>query len=107
MAVQAGVPWGTSLAQSAAKGYIEKYWRGGAGRGEEVSVHTETLKRAAEICGGEQALAARLKVTPSHLALWLKGIVTPPSDVFLRAVDIVTDQKIGSLPATKPAVPKE
>ncbi|HVL36112.1 MAG TPA: hypothetical protein VM489_10620 [Burkholderiales bacterium] len=50
-----------------------------------------TLKRAVEIVGGEQELALRLKVTPSHLALWLQGIETPPGDIFLQAVDLVME----------------
>lgn len=62
-------------------------------------VHVRTLKRAAEIAGGEQPLALRLKVTPSHLALWLAGIETPPVDVFLRAVDIVTDHELQTMSA--------
>lgn len=49
-----------------------------------AEVHARTLKRAAEIAGGEQRLALKLKVTPSHLALWIAGIETPPLDIFLR-----------------------
>jgi DNA-binding transcriptional regulator YdaS (Cro superfamily) len=48
-----------------------------------------TLRRAADIVGGEEALALHLGVTPSHLALWLKSIADTPDTVFLRAVDIV------------------
>jgi len=56
-------------------------------------VYVRTLERAVQIEGGEQALALRLKVTPSHLALWIQGIERPPVEVFLRAVDLVTDQQ--------------
>lgn len=56
-----------------------------------ADVHVRTLKRAVEIVGGEQELALRLKVTPSHLALWLQGIETPPGDIFLQAVDLVME----------------
>lgn len=59
-------------------------------------VHARTLKRAAEIAGGEQLLALRLRVTPSHLALWLAGIEAPPVDIFLRAVDIVTEHYLSA-----------
>jgi hypothetical protein len=41
--------------------------------------------------GGEQQLALRLKVKPSHLSIWLRGLFEPPADVFLRAVDLVTE----------------
>jgi DNA-binding transcriptional regulator YdaS (Cro superfamily) len=54
-------------------------------------VYVRTLQRAVQIEGGEEALALRLKVTPSHLALWINGIERPPVEVFLRAVDLVTD----------------
>lgn len=54
-------------------------------------VRARTLKRAAEIVGGEQQLALHLKVTPSHLALWLQEIETPPDYIFLKAVDLVTE----------------
>ena len=65
-------------------------------------VYARTLVRAAEIVGGELELALRLKVTPSHLHLWLRGLSDPPRDVFLRAVDLVVehDQKKGRSPAT-------
>ena len=60
-----------------------------------------TLERAAVIEGGEQALAFRLKVTPSHLALWLQGVERPPVEVFLRAVDLVSEELL-----PKPAGPE-
>jgi DNA-binding transcriptional regulator YdaS (Cro superfamily) len=44
----------------------------GLREGAVPSVHAQTLRRAAEIVGGEQELALRLKVTPRHLHLWLK-----------------------------------
>ena len=56
-----------------------------------ADVHVRTLRRAAALVGGEQELALRIKVTPSHLVLWMAGVEVPPADVFLRAVDIVMD----------------
>ena len=58
------------------------------------TVHARTLKRAAEIVGGDAALATWLHVTPSHLALWLSGDEMPPVKVFLKAVDVVTDNTV-------------
>lgn len=52
-------------------------------------VRARTLRRAAEIMGGEEALALHLGITPSHVALWIRGLANPPDAVFLRAVDIV------------------
>ena len=66
-----------------------------------AEVHVRTLRRAAEIVGGEVELALRLKVTPSHLALWLTGVETPPPDAFLRAVDLVTEHGVAELSARK------
>lgn len=59
-----------------------------------AEVHIRTLKRAAEIVGGEQSLALRLGVTPSHLQLWLAGVEAAPMDIFLRAVDLVSDESM-------------
>jgi hypothetical protein len=65
-----------------------------------------TLRRAAEIAGGEQQLAFLLKVTPSHLALWLAGAEVPPGYIFLRAVDIVTEHDLAKLSSAPPEMQK-
>jgi DNA-binding transcriptional regulator YdaS (Cro superfamily) len=57
-------------------------------------VYIRTLSRAAEIVGGAQELAFRLKVTPSHLSLWMGGLEQCPASVFLRAVDLVLEREI-------------
>jgi hypothetical protein len=62
-----------------------------------ATVHARTLKRAADICGGEEQLAAWLRVTPRHLNRWIEGLAQPPTDVFLRAVDLVVDHGIAHL----------
>ena len=61
------------------------------------TVYVGTLQRAAELVGGEEALARRLKVMPSHLALWLQGVVPPPLEIFLKAADIVSEHDIQQL----------
>jgi hypothetical protein len=53
--------------------------------------------RAAEIAGGEQELAFRLKVTPSHLSLWIGGLEPCPSHIFLKAVDLVLESSLTEL----------
>ena len=55
-------------------------------------VHIRTLARAAQIVGGPQELAIKLKVTPSHLALWMSGAEPCPPNVFLQAVDLVLER---------------
>ena len=64
-------------------------------------LYLRTLQRAAEIVGGEQALALHLKVTPSHLALWLEGREEPTTEAFLRAVDLVSEHAIAQLPQSR------
>lgn len=70
------------------------------GKDAATAVHIETLKRAAELVGGQEALARRLEVAPRHLALWIKGMVSPPGEVFLRAADIVSEHEVQEI--TKP-----
>jgi DNA-binding transcriptional regulator YdaS (Cro superfamily) len=68
----------------------------------ERDLYLRTLRRAADIVGGEQALAIHLKVTPSHLALWLKGLEQPTTEAFLRAVDLVSAHELAQLPQPPP-----
>jgi hypothetical protein len=57
----------------------------------QSDLYLRTLRRAAELIGDDEELALRLKVTPSHLALWIQGVEKPPTYVFLRAVDLVSE----------------
>lgn len=54
------------------------------------NLYARTLKRAAQVVGSTEQLASSLKVTPSHLTLWMKGAAEVPPDVFLKAVDVIT-----------------
>ena len=67
------------------------------------TVYARTLKRAAELLGGDERLARYLAVAPSRLALWLAGAEAPPTEVFLNAVDIVTDAALVKLTMRSPA----
>jgi hypothetical protein len=55
------------------------------------TLYAQTLRRAAEIAGGTEELAVYLKVVPSHLALWILGAEPAPPDVFLKAVDLISE----------------
>jgi hypothetical protein len=55
------------------------------------NLYARTLKRAAQVVGGSEQLAVRLQVRDSHLALWLAGVEKVPGEVFLKAVDVLTD----------------
>ena len=59
-----------------------------------ADVHVRTLMRAAEIVGGAQELAFKLKVTPSHLSLWMAGLEPCPGHIFLKAVDLVLESDL-------------
>lgn len=54
-------------------------------------VYLYALQRAAEILGGEDALAARLRIPSQHLRLWTRGYAPVPPDIFLRVVDILVE----------------
>ena len=56
-------------------------------------VRSRTLSKAAEILGGPDALRRRLNVSALLLGVWLAGAETPPTDVFLKAVDIIETYK--------------
>jgi hypothetical protein len=53
------------------------------------TVWARTLRRAAELVGGELTLATKLNVRPSDLTVWLNAQAKPPPEVFLKAVDII------------------
>jgi hypothetical protein len=48
-----------------------------------------TFEKAAEILGGERALARYLRVPMPELFVWMRGATPVPDSVFLRAVDLV------------------
>jgi hypothetical protein len=62
----------------------------------ERELYLRTLRRAAELVGDADRLALALRVTPSHLALWLHGEEKPPLEIFLRAVDLVSEREFRS-----------
>ena len=53
--------------------------------------YTETLSCAAATIGGAERLAQFLKVPRSLLLRWLAGEEAPPSQVFLDALDVISD----------------
>jgi DNA-binding transcriptional regulator YdaS (Cro superfamily) len=53
------------------------------------NAHTRTLRRALKVAGSAEALARALEVAPSELAAWMRGAVPLPTDVYLRALDLV------------------
>jgi len=52
------------------------------------------LRRACDIVGGRERLAARLEVELHSLEFWLSGRATPPERVFMTVVDLVLEDDI-------------
>jgi hypothetical protein len=59
------------------------------------AVRLDTLRRAARLVGGVDALARALKASTWKLEAWLNGHEPVPDEVFLRAVDLIEDRKAG------------
>jgi hypothetical protein len=55
------------------------------------SRYPETLACAAATIGGPTRLAQFLNVSRSRVMSWLAGEETPPSQVFLDALDVIAD----------------
>jgi hypothetical protein len=56
-------------------------------------LHARLLERAAEILGGENEVAAYLGVSLAHLRIWTRGMFAPPADIFLKLVDLISEEK--------------
>jgi hypothetical protein len=52
--------------------------------------YVRTLRRATELAGGEEKLAAVLRTSPEVLRLWLSGALAPPLKKYLAALELVT-----------------
>ena len=60
-------------------------------------MRSQTLARAADIVGGPESLRRRLNISALLLAVWISGAEPLPTDVFLKAVDIVEEEVFESL----------
>ena len=56
-------------------------------------IHDRALRRAAEILGGEEKLRLHLGATETDFSSWT-GLQELPRNVFLRLVDIITDEEV-------------
>ena len=55
-------------------------------------VYSKTFSKAAELLGGEKALARELRVPVADLNKWIAGSAKPPLSIFLRVIDLVLDE---------------
>ena len=61
------------------------------------SVHARAMIRAAEILGGIEALSAHLGTSQAQVVLWMNGHQVPPRDIFLRVVDVLSENNMTEL----------
>jgi DNA-binding transcriptional regulator YdaS (Cro superfamily) len=59
------------------------------------------LQRAAELLGGQEALALYLKVRPLGVKVWISGSASIPPDVFTKVVDLLAERSMKEIQAHK------
>jgi hypothetical protein len=59
-------------------------------------IHQRALRRAAEILGGDEKLRMHLGTSEAEFATWA-GKRDLPRDIFLRLVDIITEEEVRSV----------
>ncbi len=60
-------------------------------------MRTRAVRRASDILGGEPKLRKYLGVSAIALGVWLAGTERPPTDVFLKAVDVIVEHDVDEL----------
>jgi hypothetical protein len=55
------------------------------------------LRRASSILGGTPQLRKYLRVSALSLSVWMTGAEPTPTDVFLKAVDVIVDAEMQEL----------
>jgi len=58
------------------------------------SVYSRTVDMAAEILGGQEAVASFLGTTPETVASWAAESAEPALDFFLRLVDLIEQKTV-------------
>jgi hypothetical protein len=61
------------------------------------TVHARTVRRAAEIVGSVEVLAAQLEVRDEDLRKWIEDQLAVPQEIFLRCVDIVNAHQMSEI----------
>jgi hypothetical protein len=64
-------------------------------------IHQRALRRAAEIVGGNEELRLHLGVSEVEFGSWA-GKRDLPRDIFLRLVDIITEEEVRSVRSYRP-----
>jgi hypothetical protein len=61
------------------------------------NVHVRAMRRAAQALGSVEALRAHLQVSMSQLCGWMEGESRPPDAVFLKVVDLLSDEELATI----------
>jgi hypothetical protein len=61
------------------------------------TVYARTVRRAAEIVGSVEVLAAQLEVRDPDLRKWMEGQLSVPQEIFLRCVDILNAHQLNEI----------
>lgn len=75
-----------------------------------ASVHARAVRRAVELVGGRDKLAAALQVPRAEIERWLADEKRPPREHFLRVVDIIIEDGAaarGESDGPEPPAPRE
>ena len=64
-------------------------------------IHQRALRRAAEILGGNERLRLHLEASEAEFSSWT-GRRELPRDVFLRLVDIITEEEVRTIRRYRP-----
>jgi hypothetical protein len=59
------------------------------------------IRRAANMVGGLEALAERLKLSARQLDYWMRDIGTPPDTIFFDVIDIIIERAGQPAPALR------
>lgn len=60
------------------------------------SVYSRTIDMAAEILGGQEAVASYLGATPEMVASWAAGQSEPAINFFLRLVELIEQKTVNA-----------
>jgi hypothetical protein len=60
-------------------------------------MHMQALRRASDILGGSPQLSGYLKVSAVALGIWMSGQGVPPTEVFLKVVDLIVERDVSDL----------
>lgn len=67
-------------------------------------IHSQALRRAAELLGGTQELCAYLQVPAEEMRRWIDGGDGPPAGIFLRVVDLIVEESASrQAPSARPS----